>query len=271
MAANDKLWREIQTSPTPEVPFAVLGIPHQVLEVCSELQYRDPASLVDSSPTVPFIMFPLRLVKLRDIVLARPLIDETALVEAGRAHAKEVQARNELLLQPVRKKARGTKRRAVEGDVRETRKVEEAARQHQDKVLEMQNELRLVTERQAPKPPTTTQGDEGGTVFNRSSGPARQVPMSRNPLAQARVVTSRSSKLNYLLKEAGVLLNPSFVLRRLFASGYGTFSDGEIPNIFQHAFDASPCRRCSYAHRCHVPSIHDCLTGAHPPAIRHNV
>jgi hypothetical protein len=242
--------------------------------VCSELRYRDPASLVDSSPTVPtpFILFPLRLVKLREIVLARPLIDETALVEAGRAHAKEVQAHNELLLQPVRKKARATKRRAVEGDVRETRKVEEAGRQRQEKVLEMQTELRLVTEKQAPKPPAaTTQGDEGGTAFNRSSGPARQVSMSRNPLAQARVVTSRSSKLNYLLKEAGILLNLLVVLHRSSASGFGTFSDGEILNIFRHAFDASPCRGCSYTHRCHVPSIHDCLAGTHPPTIRHNV
>jgi hypothetical protein len=147
-------------------------------------------------------MFPLRLVKLRDIVLARPFIDEATLVEVGRAHAKEVQARNELLLQPVRKKARVTKRRAVEGDVREARKVEEASRQRQDKVLEMQNELRLVTEKLALKPPATTERDKGGTVFNRSSEPNWQVPMSRNPLAHARVITSRSSKLNYLLKEA---------------------------------------------------------------------
>jgi hypothetical protein len=269
---NDNLWREVQTSPSPEVPFAVLGIPHRVLEVCSELQYTAPASpsLVDSSPT-PFIMFPLRLAKIREIVLARPIIDEAKLVEVVRAHVKEVQDRDALLLQyqSVRKRTKGTKRRVVEENVRETRKVEEAARQGQSKVLEMQNELRLVTEKQDHKSPAATQGDEGGTAFNRSSGPTWQMPMSRNPLSHARVVTSRSSKLNYLLKEARIFI--IIVFCRLSGLGFGTFSDGEIPNIFQHAFDAGSCRRRSYSHRCHVPSIHNCFTSAHPPTIRHDV
>ncbi len=150
-------------------------------------------------------MFPLRLVKLRDLVLARPFINEDKLVELVYAQVKEDQARTALVLESLRKKekAKGTnKRRVVEENVRETRKVEEAARQPHDKVLEMQNELRLVTEKHAPKSPTATQRIKGGTAFNRSSGPAWQMPMSRSPLAHARVVTSRSSKLNYLLKEA---------------------------------------------------------------------
>lgn len=147
-------------------------------------------------------MFPSRLVKLRDIVLARPFIDEAELVEAGHAQTMEDQARNALFLQSVRKRVKGTKRRVVEENVRETRKAEEAARQRQDKVLEMQNELRLVTEKPVLKSPATTQRDKGGTVFSRSSGPPRQIQMSNTPLANAHLVTSRSSKLNYLLKEA---------------------------------------------------------------------
>jgi len=95
-----------------------------------------------------------------------------------------------------------------------------AARQPQDKVLEMQNELRLATEKQTHKFPGASQSGKGGTVFNRSSGPTWQMPMSRNPLAYTRVVTSMSSKLNYLLKEAWVSLNASFVLRRLFDLGF---------------------------------------------------
>jgi hypothetical protein len=150
-------------------------------------------------------MFPLRLAKLRELVLARPFITEAKLVELARAHAKEVKDRNELLLQSVRKRAKGNKRRVVDENARETRKVEEAARQGHDKVLEMQNELRLATEKQQdPKSPAATQRDKGGTAFNRSSGPTLQVSMSRNPLAHARVVNSKSSKLNYLLKEVRV-------------------------------------------------------------------
>jgi hypothetical protein len=207
LAASDNLWRDIQTSPTPEVPFTVLGIPLQVLEVSSELQYRAPAS-VDSSESLvtPSIMFPLRLVKLRDIVLSRPFIDEAKLVEAARAHAKEVEEHNALILQSVRKKGKGTSKKRVHGveeNARETRKVEEASRQGQDKVLEMQNELRLVTEKQVPKTPTATQRSKGGATFNRFSNPAKS--RSAGPLAHARVVTSKSSKLNYLLKEARII------------------------------------------------------------------
>ena len=166
-------------------------------------------------------MFPLRLAKLRDLVLARPFINEDKLVELAYAQVKEDQARIALFLQSLRKKekAKGTnKRRVVEENARETRKVEEAARQPQDKVLEMQNELRLVTEKQTPNSPRASRSGKGGTVFNKSSGPTRQMPMSRSPLAHTRVVTSRSSKLNYLLKEARVF----FFMLRLFRVAYPT-------------------------------------------------
>jgi hypothetical protein len=230
---------------------------------------------MDSFPT-PFVMFPLRLVKLRDLVLARPFINEDKLVDLAYTQVREDEARIALFLQSLRKKEKGkgsNKRFVVEENVRETRKVEEAARQPQDKVLEMQNELRLVTEKQTPKSPGASQSGKGGTAFNRSSGPTWQMSMSRSPLAHTRVVTSRSSKLNYLLKEAGFLkiLNASVVLRRLSDLGFGTFPDGEILDIFQHAPDASSCRGCPCSHRYHVPSVHNCLAGAHSPTIPYDV
>jgi hypothetical protein len=203
LASNDKLWRKVQISPTPEVPFVVSGIPRRVLEVCCELSLTAPASSTDPSPT-PF-MFPLRLVKLRDLVLARPFINENKLVELAYNQVKEYQVRIAQFQQSHRKKekAKGTnKMRVVEENVRETRKVEETARQPQDKVLEMQNELRLVTEKQTPKSPGASRNGKGRALFNRSSDPTWQMSTSRSPLAHARVVTSRSSKLNYLLKEA---------------------------------------------------------------------
>ncbi|KAI0256567.1 P-loop containing nucleoside triphosphate hydrolase protein [Lactifluus subvellereus] len=198
LAANDSLWRAIQTNPTPEIPFVFTGIPQRVLEAWSELSYTATAPLTSPPPT-SFLMFPLRLVKLRDIILARPFIDEIKLVDAGHAQAEADKARNLLFLQTVRKRTKGAKKRVVEENVRETRKAEEAARQRQDKVLEMQNELRLVTEKHAPKTPAAASKDKG------SPGLIRQIPMSRSPLANARMLTSRSSKLNYLLKEARVL------------------------------------------------------------------
>ena len=203
LAANDKIWREVQASPTPEVPFVVSGISHLVLEVWSELHHSTaPTPLQEPSPAL-FLISPFRLVTLRDTVLARPLINETKLVEAGHAQVKEDQARNAAFSQSVRKKAKGTKKRVAEENVRETRKAEEAARQRHDKVLEMQNELRLATEKQqAPKTPASTQGDKGATVPRRYPISTSGMTMSsKTPIANARVVTSKSSKLNYLLKE----------------------------------------------------------------------
>jgi len=200
LAANDDLWGKVQTNITPEVPFVVSGIPHRLLEVWSELSYTTPTSLQHPSPTT-FLMFPLRLVKLREIVLARPFINEIKLVEAGYDQIREDQARHEVFLQSVRKKAKGVKRRVVEENVRETRKAEEAARQGHGKVLEMQNELRLVTEKQASKTHTAAQWDKDGTVGHRALDPTWQILMSKNPLVNARLITTRSSKLNYLLKE----------------------------------------------------------------------
>jgi hypothetical protein len=204
LAANDNLWRAIQTNPTPEIPFVFTGIPQRILEVWSQLSCTDATALSPLSPT-SLLMFPLRLVKLRDIVLARPFIDEARLVDAGHAQAEEEEARNLLFLQSVRKKAKGAKRRVAEENVRETRKAEEAARQRQDKVLEMQNELRIVTEKLAPKSPSATQKDKGEVVLTRTPGLTRQTLMSKSPLANAHMLTSRSSKLNYLLKEVRLL------------------------------------------------------------------
>ncbi len=52
-------------------------------------------------------MFPLRLVKLRDLVLNRPFIGEDKLVELAYAQVKEDQARTALILQSLRKKEKG--------------------------------------------------------------------------------------------------------------------------------------------------------------------
>jgi hypothetical protein len=169
-----------------------------VLEAWTELS---SGSTFTNSFLASDLMFPQRLVKLRGIILARPFINETKLVNAGRAQADEDKTRNEQFLQS-RKKAKVTKKYAVEENARETRKAEEAARQNQDKVLEMQNELRLVTQKQGSSASITAHKDSGDAVFARRSNPTWQLHASKTALANARVITSRSSKLNYLLKEA---------------------------------------------------------------------
>lgn len=196
LAANDTLWRAIQANPTPEIPFVVDGVPRVVLEAWTEHSSNSPPAFTTSF-LASYLMFPQRLVKLRGLVLARPFIDETKLVNAGRAQADEDKTRNALFLQSIRKKAKAAKKHAVEENARETRKAEEAARQNQDKVLEIQNELRLVTQKQGSVGSIVAQRDNGDAVFTRRRNPT----WSNTALANTRMITSRSSKLNYLLKE----------------------------------------------------------------------
>ena len=200
LAANDPLWRVIQCNPTPEIPFVVDGVPRVVLEAWTELSSDSPSGLTTSF-LASYLMFPQRLVKLRGIILARPFIDETKLVNAGRAQADEDKIRNALFLQSLRKKAKTAKKYGVDENARETRKAEEAARQNHDKVLEIQNELRLVTQKQGPLASITAQRDNDDAVSTRRTNPTWQRPASKTALSNARMITSRSSKLNYLLKE----------------------------------------------------------------------
>ncbi|KAI9466079.1 P-loop containing nucleoside triphosphate hydrolase protein [Lactarius psammicola] len=159
LAANDTLWRATQANPTPEIPFVVDGVPRPVLEAWTEHSSDSPPAFTTSF-LASCLMFPQRL-----------------LVNAGRAQADEDKTRNALFLQSIRKKAKATKKHGAEENARETRKAEEAARQNHDKVLEIQNELRL--------------------VFTRRPNPT----WANTALANTRMITSRSSKLNYLLKE----------------------------------------------------------------------
>lgn len=200
LAANDTLWRAIQANPTPEIPFVVDGVPRVVLEAWTEHSSDSPPAFTTSF-LASCLMFPQRLVKLRGLVLARPFANEAKLVNAGRAQADEDRTRNALFLQSIRKKAKVSKKHPVEENARETRKAEEGARQNQDKVLEIQNELRLVAQKQGPLASIAAQRDNGDAAFTRQPNPPRQLSVSNAVLVNARMITSRSSKLNYLLKE----------------------------------------------------------------------
>ncbi|KAH9180424.1 P-loop containing nucleoside triphosphate hydrolase protein [Lactarius sanguifluus] len=203
LAANDTLWRAIQANPTPEIPFVVDGVPRAVLEAWTEHSSDSPPAFTTSF-LASYLMFPQRLVKLRELVLARPFANEAKLVNAGRAQADEDKTRNALFLQSIRKKAKVAKKHPVEENARETRKAEEGARQNQDKV---------------PLASIAAQKDNGDAVFTRRPNPSRQLSASNAVLANARMITSRSSKLNYLLKEVSCPLTLAHVADALTLAG----------------------------------------------------
>ncbi|KAI0273498.1 hypothetical protein BC834DRAFT_854101 [Gloeopeniophorella convolvens] len=200
-AAGDMLWRAIQVSPAPEVPFVLAGIPEPVLAAWSELPY-DKAPAPTKPPLINSrLLFPQRLAKLRELVIARPFTDQGTLIEAGHVQAEEDKLRHALLLESVRKKSKGTKLPDIE-NVRETLKAEGAARQSNVKVLEMQNELRIASENRAHQDTSDSQEDQAEPPGpSKSKSPPWQMPLSTSSVAHARLVTSKSSKLNYLLKE----------------------------------------------------------------------
>ncbi|KAH9079288.1 SNF2 family N-terminal domain-containing protein [Lactarius deliciosus] len=224
LAANDTLWSAIQANPTPEIPFVVDGVPRVVLEAWTEHSSDSPPAFTTSF-LASYLMFPQRLVKLRELVLARPFANEAKLVNAGRAQADEDKTRNALFLQSIRKKAKVAKKHPVEENARETRKAEEGARQNQDKVLEIQNELRLVAQKQGSLASIVAQKDNGDAAFTRRPNTSRQLSASNAVLANARMITSRSSKLQ--LSTEG---------------GSRTLPEGENFDFLQHAPD--PGSRC---------------------------
>ncbi|KAI0062218.1 hypothetical protein BV25DRAFT_1885404 [Artomyces pyxidatus] len=193
-AINDATWCAIQKYPIPEMPYLVTNIPKTVFSVWSELP-KVPLDLTTSSPELSGIMFPYRLNKLRRMLVTRPLISEQDLVFYGLLQAKDDAARIAEFMHTTSAKTKGKKKPS---DSRETVKASETARHvmEPDKLEDMRRELQIAASKQ-------TAVDE--VPFSREwlVRPQHDAPilLQASPLRDARIVRSRSSKLDYLLRD----------------------------------------------------------------------
>ncbi|KAI0034030.1 SNF2 family N-terminal domain-containing protein [Vararia minispora EC-137] len=201
-AKADKTWAIVQTVPIPEMAFDVDGIPPPLLEAWAEMERRSPQQSTELQHS---IMFPWRLSKLAACVSSRPLISLGDLVHAGHIQAMEDESRNQLFDRAARRKGSGKKGgKGSGGDNmgREGAKAQEAAKAAEapEKISELRREMNASLEWASNSRGDLGQDIAAATAANASSD-ARKRMLRSSVLSKARILRSRSSKLNFILSE----------------------------------------------------------------------
>jgi hypothetical protein len=180
MANSDALWNAIQTQRVPEMPFEVAQIPDTVLRAWSELESDMRLTQSDNN-----IMFPYRLLELAKRVTERPLISADRLVQEG-VEFGEVEARLMESIFPSGKNTNDQRSQKKKGPMRM------AARKAVMEGISGRDKRDCAAVEEVQK----------ATATNANSD-ARKEFLRINPLSKARIRYSRSSKLNYIISEAG--------------------------------------------------------------------
>ncbi|KAF9076323.1 P-loop containing nucleoside triphosphate hydrolase protein [Rhodocollybia butyracea] len=187
MALQTHLWRQIQFH--VYIPYQVSKIPLSIRTAWSRLSQSQPEGLIHSD----------RLIKLREKVTSSPLITEEKLCSLGteisEADLLDRRLGEELEEKTSRRKGKSARQHAAAGiSMGTTDKSPSSARRNESavRIAEMQQELHARREAMAneEKASTTIRIPESSSVLLRQS-----------PLAEARVVKTASSKLNFIIEE----------------------------------------------------------------------
>ncbi|VDB82884.1 unnamed protein product [Peniophora sp. CBMAI 1063] len=194
-AHADRIWKAVQTQTIPEMPYTVDGIPPSVLSSWVEIKRSIRVLPEDRARG---IMFPYRLSKLAEIVSARPLMSIPRLIEEGKAQEQEDALRLHIFQAQVasRKKAKGHKtadREAVKAH-QSALATEAPAR-----LRELERERELARERSFGEEATDAQ-TMVATIANASSVASTEL-LRKSALSRARILHSKSAKLNFILNE----------------------------------------------------------------------
>jgi hypothetical protein len=196
IAKADKIWASVQTYPIPEMPFNVDGFPAPILRSWGELECELPTLGVESPSG---IMFPYRLAKLSVLVSSRPLISLASLIEAGQTQAAEDKERIRAFSKSAGK---GGKRGSGEKTGREGAKALEAAKAAEapEKMSELRREMNASLEWGVDD--ASAQGSISAAAANAArSSQGRKEMLRSGVLGKARLLQSKSSKLNYVVSE----------------------------------------------------------------------
>jgi hypothetical protein len=204
---QDSLWRSIQTSEA--VPFLVSGVPPEILKTWT----RTPGTPITAGHLAPGTAFMQadRLVVLRRLVIARPLIPEADIIERG----EHLATLEEEKVQSISKKNR-RKQIVSQGSVLVgQRKALGAAKKMTSRQSEMEKELRAAQIREnseknsveiedlgAPRPPLSENTSSPGSMIRPVLSNAELI--ANSPLASVHIHSSTSSKLNFILNEVGL-------------------------------------------------------------------
>jgi hypothetical protein len=217
-AASDRLWRSMHAH--EDVPFRVSSMPQQIFDAWTRVDLKSghadaQQNLHGSLPMV--FMHPDRLIKLRDMVISRPLVPTNSIIDLGAKqdeydrHARFWYLESQRIL----KKNKRDKDRNVHNGNSMTL----------DKMREVQYELDMAKERLKALAEEEDTGSSAITIrgfptsepsaVNHSA--AKIMLLASSPLAGVRIGRSASSKLNYILGDvcecSNVALSDTYIFR----------------------------------------------------------
>jgi hypothetical protein len=244
-AAKDSLWRSMQSS--IYVPFRIYNLEEQVFNAWTRTKGSE--FLIYNSP-IGFIHAD-RLCKMRDHALARPLISINDMVRRGNEIAKE--DFEHLQLEEVldrRKKPRSDQKAHTKGVSQSKAARFAKSGAGAENIQEIRKELAAALRKLEDVPP------EGSTKLS-TSPPVEQATscLLSSLLARARIGSSCSTKLNYLLNEV-CPCNPSSYQCDISFIGASIFSEGKVSDILQFPAITFPCCRRTSIDQCQIFEVH---------------
>jgi len=190
-----------------DIPYRIYGIERQVFTAWTRTPQPEPR-LVQSNPFSPVgFMHADRVLKMRDVIISRPRISDENLIELGASVGAEDQRLRQLFNESQKGYHRKAGRKATshQDDHNATLMTENAAKKARDPntIKEMKKELDVAIARLDSiegevlrKPPTSvtlSTGIQGGFLLATSA------------FGKARLGSTASSKLNYIINEVSIL------------------------------------------------------------------
>lgn len=198
---EDPLWRTMQDH--EDIPYRVSGLDERVYNAWT----RTPGTEPGADPDQTGFLHADRILKLRDMILPKPLIREDNMVAWGRAVAQRDAMFRKAFEESQRRKNKGSCKKSKHNEelTTESLMADSFAKKASaaDTLKKMQTELdatmaRLQREDEDDNcPPSTPQ------VGSPSKRPSALVASS--PLTKMRIGSSASAKLNYIINEVNLV------------------------------------------------------------------
>ena len=244
LAVEDPVWRAIQSH--VDIPYQVFHMSPHVLNAWTRIRVCDassrPSSLIG-------LMHPDRLLKIRHLVVNRPLILEERVVEWGAMVTDQDETQRRLVEEEEFKKLKKKQKHEMR-DFNNQLKAAEWAKQgaRAEVIQEIRMELAKVLKKMEdfPQRPEPVERD-------------RRHALPPSVLSSARIGTSYSTKLNYILNEVRITI--TFILAEItqvvVGAGPAVWGHREIFNFLKLSANLVTRRSRIGTDAGQVSAIHD--------------
>ena len=244
LAVQDPLWRAIQSH--VDVPYQVFRMSPHVLKAWTRIHVCDDASRLSS---LVGLMHPDRLLKLRHLVVNRPLILEERVIEWGDMVVDQDETQRRLVEEEEYKKFKKKQKHEMR-DLNNQLKAAEWAKQgaRAEMIQEIRMELAKVLKKMEdfPQRPEPVERD-------------RRHALPPSVLSSVRIGTSYSTKLNYILNEVRIAITfiPAQITQIVAGAGPAVWGHREIFNLLELSANLVTRRSRIGADASQVSAIHD--------------